>query len=382
MRIALFTDTYYPRINGVATSVLMLKNKFEAMGHDVLIVTTTDPDASLIEENIIRISSIPFRTQRLGAVAGPKITKKIREFAPEIIHTHSEFTLGNLGRAMARKLKVPYVHTMHTVWEFYTEHLIRLDVLEPVLQAAARKYTAMTCNKAYRVIVPTKKVMDLVRSYGVLRKIVVIPTGIELDRFAPEKCDAKQIKDIRAQLGIQDTDKVLINIGRIEKEKNLTELILLFQNYLLANNDVKLVFVGDGTAKKDLEKYAADVGLQDRVIFAGEKPWSEINMYYRIGDVFVGSSISEAQGLTYIEAMASGLPIIAKEDRCLENVLSVGENGYMFTGEESLVAAADSLLCDLEKRRSFSAHASRSAQTFSSQAYAENVLALYKELIK
>jgi len=358
----------------------MLKNNFEAMGHEVLVVTTTDPEAPFIENNIIRIPSIPFQTQRLGLIAGFKLRRKIKSFGLDIIHTHSEYTLGILGINMAKKLKIPHVHTMHTVWEYYTEHIVRIELLEPAARMAARTYTAFICNKADKVIVPTSKVNDLLDSYGVKKEISVIPTGIELDKFDAANSTTKQLDDIREELGIKPDDKVLLNIGRIEKEKSIDGLLTSLQNYLLSHPNVKLVFVGDGTARRDLEKLAADLGVDKQVIFTGLRPWDKINLYYRIGDVFVGASISETQGLTYTEAMASGLPVIAKEDRCLDDVLTHGENGYLFTDTESLVWAIDKLLADDEMRKNFAEKAVASSAKFSSRAYAENVLALYGSL--
>lgn len=382
MKIAMFTDTYPPRINGVATSVNMLRKYFEKAGFDVLIVTTTDPDIDTTkpEHNVIRIPSIPFKTQRLATVAEPYVYKQIREFAPDIIHTHSEFTLGILGRYMAIRLKLPHVHTMHTIWEYYTKHLINIDILEPAMRVATRKYIALICNRADRVIVPTGKIVDLLHSYKVYKEIVVIPTGIETERFAPERCTDEQVREIHMRLGIKPNDKVLINIGRVEKEKNLDELINGLRDYLISHKNVKLLIVGDGTARGDLELLAESLGIGKQIIFAGQCPWDEVNRYYRAGDVFVAASLSETQGLTYVEAMASGLPVVAKRDRCLENVLREGENGFMFDDAASLVSATDTLLFDEEKRRQFSQCAISTAAKLSSKGYADNVMALYNEL--
>jgi len=359
----------------------MLKQNFEKMGHEVLIVTTTDPDAPFIETDIIRIPSIPFKTQRLGLIAGLRIRKRIKAFKPDIIHTHSEYTLGLLGRAMAKKLKIPYVHTMHTVWEYYTEHIVGIELLEPAARAAARSYTALICNQADKVITPTDKVNDLLTSYGVTKEITVIPTGIELDKFDEKHCSANQLKDIRDELGIKSNEKILLYIGRIEKEKNIDELLVSLQQYLKTHADVKLVLVGDGTARKELQKLTQELNIDDKVIFTGLRPWDKINLYYRIGDVFVGASISETQGLTYTEAMASGLPVVAREDRCLEGILTHGENGFLFTDTAGLVSTIEKLLGDDEMRHRFSEKAVAASAKFSSKAYAENVFAVYKGLI-
>ncbi|MDR2599719.1 MAG: glycosyltransferase family 4 protein [Oscillospiraceae bacterium] len=381
MKIALFTDAFYPTINGVATSVLMLKDNLEAEGHEVLVVTTADPGAPYIEENIVRIPSVPFKTQRLGTLAGPKIHKDVRKFSPDIIHTHTEFTLGNLGQLMARRLKVPHVHTMHTVWEYYTEYIIRIEALEPAARVAARKLTALFCNFANRVIVPTTKVQDLLYSYGVKKEISVIPSGIDLDKFSEKHITTGRLADIREELGIKADDRILLSIGRTEREKNIDVLINSLSDYLKKNKHVKLVIVGDGTARVELEELAEELGISKQVIFAGQRPWEEICVYYKLGDIFVGASESESQGLTYVEAMASGVPVIAKEDRCLEGTLIVDENGYMFKDKDELVAAIDKILSDSTKHKQLSEKAKQTAEGFSSKSYAVNVINLYKELV-
>ena len=222
---------------------------------------------------------------------------------------------------------------------------------------------------------------DLLISYGVTKEITVIPTGIELDKFDASLCTQNQLDDIRAELGIKPNDKVLLYIGRIEKEKNIDELFVSLKDYLKSHTNVKLVLVGDGTARKDLQKLTVELGIEDHVIFAGLRPWDKINLYYRIGDVFVGASISETQGLTYTEAMASGLPVIAREDRCLDGILTHGENGFRFTDTQELISAIEQLLGDDEMRHRFSEKAVAASMKFSSKAYAENVLEVYKELL-
>lgn len=116
MRIGLFSDTFYPRLNGVATSVLMLKENLEAAGHEVYVFTTTDPEAPVNEHNVIRIPSIPFKTQRLGTVVSPRLYRLVKRLSLDVIHTHTEYTLGIFGRIMARRLEIPFIHTIHTVY--------------------------------------------------------------------------------------------------------------------------------------------------------------------------------------------------------------------------------------------------------------------------
>ncbi len=384
MNIGLFTDTFYPQINGVSTSVLMLKKNLTELGHKVYVFTTTDPAASANEEHaIIRLPSIPFAsTRRLSGWYHPLIAKKIRDLKLDIIHTNTEFSLGIFGKTMARSLQIPVIHTMHTIYEDYTHYIIKLNSLQPIARMAARKLTARFCNSADLIIVPTVKVKDLLQLYGVYQNIVVIPTGIELEKFSKSHFTSEEITNIKQELGITKDDKILINIGRIAEEKNIDEILFAMKNYLPEHPDLKLLFVGDGPAKTELETLTSKLGLEKQVIFAGEKPWNQIGLYYRLGDVFISASQSETQGITYIEALASGLPVVAKADKCLEGVVENGINGYTFLNDLEIIKALDQLLFDGKNKEQLSNKAVISSERFSAKHFALSVESLYQNLIE
>ena len=253
MKIGIFSDTYYPQINGVATSVLLLKEYLEKKGHEVYVFTTTDPKAPVHEERVARYPSIPFSNtgRRIAAVLYPAIERAFKRNDFDIIHTHTEFSIGILGRRLARSLEIPHVHTMHTIYEDYTHYIARWKVLTPVNRALARKYTASFCNSADRVIVPTEKTKELLLSYGVSRKIEVIPTGLRLERFAKSAWKPEEVEKAREGLGLGKNDMAVIYIGRVSKEKNLDEIVSAMAAYLPFHQDVKLVLVGDGPERKN-----------------------------------------------------------------------------------------------------------------------------------
>lgn len=381
MRIGLFTDSFLPNINGVSTSVLTLKNNLEAAGHQVFVFTTTNPDASGDEPGVYRIPGVSFKTQRLGTFVSPSLHLTVKKLSLDIIHTHTEYTLGNFGRNTARRHGIPFVHTMHTIYEYYTDYIIHTGQFENTLRAAARKFTAFFCNQADVVIAPTEKTKRLLIAYGTRKEIKVIPTGIPLEKFSEDQCDMDRVASIRSELGIRGSDRVLLSIGRVSNEKNLGELLCMLQEYLLLHPNTILLIVGDGPDRKLLENLAEYLEIQDQVIFAGARPWADINLYYRLGDIFVSASESETQGLTYTEAMASGLPVVAKADDCLTGLLVDDVNGHAYTDKQELLDAIDRLLSKDEIRKQFSKNALDSARKFSGSAYGENVAALYKELI-
>ncbi|MDR0468390.1 MAG: glycosyltransferase family 4 protein [Peptococcaceae bacterium] len=383
MRIGMFTDTYYPQINGLATSVLMLSRHLRAKGHQVFVLTTTDPDAPKDEEDVYRLPSMPFLAERrMGIMYHPGLARMLKRLDLDLVHTHSEFAIGVFGRYMAKSLRLPMIHTMHTIYEDYTHYIMRLKMLEPLIRVVARKVTTDFCNSADALIVPTEKMRELLLYYGVNVEMTGIPTGIEIERFKPGRYSDEAIREAREEIGIAPGEKVLLYVGRVAEEKNIQELFYSLRVYLLQTNNVKFVLVGDGKDRARLENLSQELRLTDKVIFAGAKPWPDIGKYYQTGDVFVNTSRSEAQGLTYIEAMAAGLPVVARADPCLEGVLRDGENGYSFEDADGLVRAVDMILRnDLEHGR-LSRGALDTAESFSAGTYADRVARAYDELLR
>ncbi|WP_067840500.1 glycosyltransferase family 4 protein [Amphibacillus sediminis] len=382
MRVGIFTDTYYPQVNGVATSTFMLKDSLERLGHEVYVFTTSDKLVKKDEGNVFRVPSIPVLSERrLAMFYQPHLAKLIKGLNLDIIHTHTEFSLGIFGRSMAKKLNIPLIHTYHTIYEDYTHYIIKLSKLDPLAKRAARKMSSSFCGSANRLIVPTQKVKDLLLSYGVERDISVIPTGIKLDKFSNFNYSSKQTKALRSSLGVEENDKVILYIGRLSKEKNIEELLMNLHLYLHKKEDLKFVLIGDGPAKNELMALANQLCIENQVIFAGEKPWESISDYYQIGDVFVSASQSETQGITYIEALASGLPVLAKSDPCLKGVVQNELNGYNFHNKIDFLQALDIILYNEQQKKKLSLGAIQSVEKFSVNHYARNVENVYSKCI-
>jgi 1,2-diacylglycerol 3-alpha-glucosyltransferase len=382
MKIGIFTDTYYPQINGVATSVLMLKEHLEKQGHSIYIFTTTDPNALANEHHVYRLPSIPFASaRRIGVLYHPGIARKIKALQLDLIHTHTEFSLGIFGRMIASEQGIPTVHTMHTIYEQYTHYIARIGALDAAAKTLARKWSRHFCNTADAVIAPTKKVEEMLRIYGVRNKVAVIPTGIELDKFAPVRYGTDEVTALRAEYGLANTDRVLIYIGRISKEKNITEVLYGLKEYLPRHPEAKFLIVGDGPDRENLQSLTQSLGIGEQTIFAGEKPWDQIGLYYQLGDVFVSASQSETQGLTYIEALAAGLPLIAKTDSCLDHVLFDGVNGFKFSDKAGFVNALEAALSSDTNLQGMSMAALHSAVPYSAMTFAGAVESLYEETL-
>ncbi len=383
MNVGLFSETYYPEINGVATSVYMLKNELEKRGHNVYVFTTTTPGAPEHEHNVFRVPSIPFifiTERRVGLFYQPRLAHVIKRLNLDIIHTHTEFSLGIFGRIMARELRLPVVHTYHTIYEDYTHYLTHFKALDRRAKAFARTYTKVCCNTVEQVVVPTEKTKKLLMTYSVHKDISVVPTGIDLDKFERSRYSEAEVHQLRESFGIRPEDKVLLYIGRVSKEKNIEEIITAMPEYMASRSQVKFLVIGSGPALERLQAMVEELGLKERFIFAGAKPWDTIGLYYQLGDVFVSASRSETQGLTYIEAMASGLPVVAREDRCLEEILEQGVNGYTFSDVKGLYYGLDQVLF-LDQETDYRGNAIEKVKKYSMQEFAHQIEKVYQQVI-
>ncbi|MGM0471588.1 MAG: glycosyltransferase family 4 protein [Bacillota bacterium] len=337
MKVGIFVDTYEPQVNGVVTSIKMLKSELEQRGHQVTIITIDHPEQDEELSEVIGLPNIPFPffpEHRIGLLYSYRIIKKIKELNLDIIHTQTEFSLGILGRIMAKTLNLPLVHTYHTMYEDYG-HYITESGLKKYIAKLAQKVSKLFCSSCNRVIVPTKKVKEALREYGVENQIEVIPTGINLEPFEQDNYQPEELEQLRSDLSLAD-DPVVLYVGRIAQEKSLDLIIKQFPKLLDKLPTSKLVFVGDGPERNKLEELAKELGIGSALRFVGEKPWQEIGQYYQLGDVFVSASTTETQGLTLIEAMASQLTVVAKYDKNLEGLIEDQVNGRIFIDDDNL----------------------------------------------
>lgn len=383
MNIGLFTDTYYPELNGVANSVFLLKKELEKKGHNVYVITTKTPGAPADEKGVFRVPStacsfVPER--RIGLFYHPKIAMQIHKMKLDIIHTNTEFAIGMFGRIMARELFVPVVHTYHTIYEDYTHYIKKYISKEGRAKKLVKQFSKFSVRGAEELIVPTEKVAALMRRYGVKPDINVIPTGIDLSRFEAQDSQMQRAK-LKTALGIPKENKVVLYLGRVSEEKNIDEIMSYMDHYMEQHRNVTFLVIGDGPYRGTLEKKAKEMKHRKQMLFAGAKPWDEITHYYQLADVFVSASTSETQGLTYIEALASGIPVVARRDPCLDGVLIQGKNGYGFEDRKTFEAGIDNILYNKENI-DYKKNALESVEQFSTEKFAARVENIYYHVTK
>ncbi|WP_247906819.1 glycosyltransferase family 4 protein [Streptococcus anginosus] len=340
MRIGLFTDTYFPQVSGVATSIRTLKTELEKLGHTVFIFTTTDKDVNRYEDwQIIRIPSVPFfafKDRRIAYRGFSTALEIARQYQLDIIHTQTEFSLGLLGVWIAKELRIPVVHTYHTQYEDYVRYIAKGMVIRPsMVKYIVRGFMSDLDG----VICPSEIVYDLLMKYKVKVEKRVIPTGIELAKFERPEITAENIADLREKLGISNQETMLLSLSRISYEKNIQAVLAALPAVLEENPDVKLVVAGDGPYLSDLKSQAKRLNITDAVIFTGMIAPSETALYYKAADFFISASTSETQGLTYLESLASGTPIIAHGNPYLDNVINDKMFGTLYYEERDLAGA-------------------------------------------
>ena len=340
MRIGLFTDTYFPQVSGVATSIRTLKTELEKLGHKVFIVTTTDKDVNRYEDwQIIRIPSVPFfafKDRRVAYRGFSNALEIARQYQLDIIHTQTEFSLGLLGIWIAKELRIPVVHTYHTQYEDYVHYLAKGMVIRPsMVKYIVRGFMSDLDG----VVCPSEIVYDLLVGYKIKAEKRVIPTGIDLAKFDRPELSREDIKKLHFKLGIAEDEVMLLSLSRISYEKNIQAIVEALPMVLEENAKVKLVIVGDGPYAEDLKALVAQLHIEDSVIFTGMIAPSDTALYYKAADFFISASTSETQGLTYLESLASGTPIIAHGNPYLDNVISDKAFGTLYYESRDLAGA-------------------------------------------
>ena len=385
MNIGLFTDSYPPYINGVATSVYNLREALKKLGHTVYIVTVND---SIIKheydekEKILRIPGIPIGIYdyRLSEIYPVSTVKIIKKWKLDVIHSHTEFGVGIFARILAKKFKIPLVHTYHTLYEDYT-HYITHNHFDKLSKKIVKDLTKVYCVKtAKETIVPTDKIYKLFKEkYMITKNVSVIPSGIDIERFFEENVEQDKVERIKEKYGITKDDFTIIFVGRLAQEKNI-EFLLNAQQKLIEKriNNIKLLIVGDGPDKENYINITRKLNIFDKVIFTGKIEQDKIQYYYQCADAFVTASNSETQGLTVIEAMAAGVVPICINDMAFIDMLP---KKSLFNNQKEYINRLITFSKDEELRKEYKAEIRKKAEEYSSNTYAQRVLNVYSGVL-
>ena len=378
MKVLITTDWYAPVINGVVTSVLMLRRELEARGHEVRIVTLSNSMHSYKDGNVYYMGSVSanriYPGARLKMNRAGSLLRELADWQPDVIHSQCEFSTFRVASALSNRLGTPIVHTYHTVYEDYTHYLY---LSRRVGRYVVTAFSRWICGHTACIVAPTQKVEQLLRRYGVHCRIEIIPTGVDLRSFR-ENDNPQAGEALRQQWNIPQDHTILLYLGRMAKEKNLETLIDQIAD--AGRQDVTLLLVGDGPDREAALERARQ--RQVPVIYTGMVPHGEVPDYYRLGDIFVTASTSETQGLTYFEALAAGLPVLCLRDSCVDGVVEDGVNGWQYESGEEFARCLHAFCENRALRQEMQRAALASAERFSAEAFGAAAEKLYLSLQK
>lgn len=379
MKIGIFTDSYRPYTSGVVRSIELFSREFLNRGHKVYIF---GPDYPRLhpprEEGVFRFISVPWPTMPDFSLPIPisvQLSATIKKIELDIIHVQSPFLLGNLGARAARRHRLPLIFTFHTLYEQYVHYFPFAEkASKQIVQTIARDF----CNRCNTVIAPSQLVVNYLQRTGVEAPIVTIPTGIDLEEF--RNLDPGWMAK---NYGFSPQEKVLLFVGRLGKEKNVTFLLKSFHAVQSVYPSVRLVLVGKGPQEEYLRRLGRELGIAEKITFTGVLPRHTIVHCYAGADLFVFPSVTETQGLVIGEAKATGLPVVAIRAFGPAEMVAHREDGLLT--DPSLSAFTEAVLellgdSDLYEMMSFKAR--ENALTISSASCAERMLAVYEQLLE
>lgn len=357
MKICLITDTYPPFINGVSTSCYNLVQTLRAHGNDVLVVCPRTDDGPLkVEDGVVYVPGFELKKiygYRLTNLFPKKAYEIIKKFKPDVIHNQTDFSLGIFARLISNKLHIPIVYTYHTSYEDYTYYITK-GFLDRIAKRIVRSYSKGVSESCEEFITPSYKTKEHMRFTGSDVYINIIPTGIDFSTFDKKNIDMERMKEFKKKYQINNDTKVFLILGRVAKEKSMDVSIRGFKAFVDQNKDIdaRLFIVGGGPQKEELEALVNDLGIASKTVFIGPVPASEVPFYYHLADIYTSASVTETQGLTFMEAMVSGAIVLARFDTNLENTIVDGESGFFFSSEDEFVAKAKRIieLNEIEKK--------------------------------
>lgn len=389
MRIALFSDAYHPRVSGLVTSIDEFGRALASRGHQLCIVCPSYPEREMqglrTEFSTIRVPAVSALVSRGDRLAIPwhenEATARLDHFNPDVVHVQTEFSIGSFGRKYCRKRQQPILSTCHTMYEMYMKGYLPW-LTEKGGRRIARHWLRATYANDEIIIAPTRRIRDVMRSYGLDKEYLVIPTGVDDAAFYPRSYEAAEFRRelCRKYPGFGD-GPLLMYAGRIGREKHLDLLFRAMTHILREMPSTWLLMVGDGPARQELHQYCRMLGVGDKVAWIGFQPRERMPGIYSAADIFVFPSMTETQGLVTIEAMLCGTPVVGV-DRMGTAEIMKGDHGGLLSNDDEIQFAQRCLrmLREPELRADKSADARRHALRWSIKNTSRLLEAVYRRV--
>ncbi|MFN2159673.1 MAG: glycosyltransferase [Anaerolineales bacterium] len=378
MRIGMMADLYKPHVSGVTNYLSLNKDYLEKAGENIFIFTFGDPNYDNGERNIVRSPGLPITGT--GFHFNLRYSREARSLlnTMDVLHVQHPFISGSLAVRYSREKSIPIIFTNHTRYDLYAKTYLPVagDVIgEPALRA----YLPSFCRSCDLVISPSGGMKEVLTGMGVDAPIEVIPNGVDISPYLQEPDPL-----FRGSLGFDPQDTVLIYTGRLGPEKNIPFLLRAFNGALQAYDNVKLLLVGDGPEKDNLEERVKLMGIQESVRFTGLVPYGQIRRYLFMADAFVTASVTEVHPLSVIEAMAAGLPVLGIASPGISDTILDGETGYIVPNEDlaGFTAKMVRMVADVEARSMMGAKAIEAAKNYAIENTSRKLLVAYQKVVK
>lgn len=389
LRVGFFSDSYHPYVSGVVRSMDSFTQALTQLGHRVYTFAPSYPGYEEDTDTVYRVPSMPIRRYPGLRLAFPYGSPVIWGGGPDVdvVHVHSPFAMGHAGALYARRLRVPLVLTVHSIYEEYVRYAPFMGrkmerTWGATSKLAVRSYLLNYANGCNAVVAPSHYVAGLLAEWGVEVPVYVVPTGVATD-FSLEADGAP----LRQRLGLAADTPVWLAVGRVAPEKRLDVVLQAFaafhrQMSQCSGTPPVLLVVGDGPASSTLQAQAASMGLAEQVRFLGAVPGEELPGWYRSADLLVHAGESETQGLVLAEAISCGLPVLTVNDGALAETVVPEESGLVVPRQVPTMAqAAYRYFCEPGLRQRLRAGCHRQAARLGALAAAERLAAVYDQTL-
>ncbi len=352
MNIGFFTDAYAPQINGVAISLAALTDALRARGNRVKIIAPLYTNYKDANSDIVRLFAVRILKNPDIRFALPFVSEgfyRAVKTSYDIIHGFGPGPITLLGLLVARLKKIPFVYSYNTRWDQLTHYFLRGKIITPSL---VKRLNTFFCNSCDYIVAPTQTVKEELQTMGITKPIAVLANGIDLVKFAKE-----QPGFLYHQLNLSKDIKIILYTGRLSKEKSVDVLLQMVKKVFDKVPNAMFILVGDGPAKKELKKLTRSLDIESQVNFYGEVSPDDMPKVYKDATVFVFASQLETQGLVVAEALASGVPVVAKKDDVFKDIMQDGVNGFMVTSINDFATRVITLLTNEKSRKQMSKQA-------------------------
>lgn len=380
MKIAVFTDTFYPQVNGVANAVRNYDKMLTGMGHEVTVFTSgKKPQVTAMDGAEVRryraFTFLPYPEFEYSVDVVHPVTQAVR-FRPDIVHAHTPFLMGYCAWMTALRLRVPLVGTFHTPIDEYVMYIAKNSkISQRMLKRIAKYYQDWFYKRCDVIIVPAPSAARYLQVKD--RQIIAVSNGLDLSRYSTAGRD-----EFRAKYGL-GSGPVIMHGGRLSFEKRIGGVIDAMPLVLEKVPDAKLAIVGKGPAAKSLEKRVSELGLEKSVVFTGYVSDADFPKAFAAADVLAINSPVETQSLIVLEAMATGVPVVGADAGAIPDAVVDGENGFLFRTDDSAALAADlvKILTDDALRAKLKEGALKTAGEHSLERTTQKLLQVYEAAI-